>query len=176
MIIFPRIRISDTLKVGAPPGSIIVAQKKGWVTTSSGFNSLLSKYHQLTRKTKRKPPPSHNAQAVCITDDSFVDKLKTRKGDKSEKPHRSREKGQKKKLRQNIHWQRNQNIHNRVQESPLNLMKMQNLIANVLFVASTLESRAISGYNVTTVKNGMMQIAQALAVKFPDDYICDLCS
>ena len=32
MIIFPRVRVSEALKVSAPPGSMIAAQKKGWIT------------------------------------------------------------------------------------------------------------------------------------------------
>ena len=33
MIIFPRVHVSEALKVNAPPGSIIAAQNKGWVNT-----------------------------------------------------------------------------------------------------------------------------------------------
>lgn len=32
MIVFPRVRVSEALKVSAPPGSMIAAQKKGWIT------------------------------------------------------------------------------------------------------------------------------------------------
>ena len=32
MIIFPRVRVSEALKVSAPLGSMIAAQKKGWIT------------------------------------------------------------------------------------------------------------------------------------------------
>ena len=32
MIIFPRVRIPESFKINAPPGSILAGQKKGWVT------------------------------------------------------------------------------------------------------------------------------------------------
>ena len=32
MIVFPRVRVSEALKASAPPGSIVAAQKKGWIT------------------------------------------------------------------------------------------------------------------------------------------------
>ena len=32
IIVFPRVRVSEALKASAPPGSIVAAQKKGWIT------------------------------------------------------------------------------------------------------------------------------------------------
>ena len=72
----------DSLETHAPDSTS--SEPKSPVSSLSSAMDVFLVKPKLTRKTQRKPKQSYNSQAVCITEDDFVKKLKEGK-DKKER-------------------------------------------------------------------------------------------
>lgn len=123
----------------------------------------------LTRKTKRKPRESYNSQAVCITDDKFVEKLRA---DKEKQKQKKEDTRQERKEGNYVQGNAQKN-----HPSKILTRRKTSLTVNVQSVESILATKALLGYNVITVKSGTTLGVLVLVIfqNYPTS-MCVICS